>query len=236
MFTEAMAWVQDEFHLRHYQEGLRNRLLRTRKQWQQNLAARFRREGYGISLLDGIGLKKLGTKPPKELVDATLNQIRRNKNLACHHLFQTALKHSGMVAIKSDCKYTSRTCTLCGHRAKATTDVLLTCPACGHQEHRDLRGALNPLQAYVHQPVKLTKQESDIVLDYRGKRSNQNERRTRYEACDTQRVDRRLAHDARRNISRLQQATNHEKRTNRRPQKTTSAQLSAVESAQVEAA
>ena len=216
-FQEADIWRHDELHLRNYQEGLRSRLLRVRTQWQQNLAAWLRRQGYGIVLLDGIRLKKLGTKPPLELADETLDQIRQHKNWACHHKLQRALRRSGMTAIKSKCAYSSRRCTACGHRMKASSDVTLTCPKCGHAEHRDVRGALNPLQDYLGHKVVLTQQGPDHLLDCRGSRPNHQKRRDSYERRHPQQRIQRLAHEVRRAECHARRDAAEAARTNSKP-------------------
>lgn len=161
-------WAKQERHLYDYQEGIRGRVIRARKHFYWNVAAKLA-STYDTLFMDTINLKETRKKSDIGTDDEVNTGVRRQASLASCGILKKCLAESGLNIVESECKNTSRKCQACGTVAGKSSNAVLTCPHCDVTIDRDLRACLNVLQQELGESVYISFEKEDMVMKLRTK-------------------------------------------------------------------
>jgi len=151
-YEDLEDWRKQDKHLWTWQENLRGKVLRRRREVYRVEAARLA-ERYDTVVLTDFDLRDTQRHPSdtstKEEIDAVKWQ---QKAAACSVLRQSirnAITSRGGRVIEVEAKLMSRTCYRCGYAGEWAKPEELehTCPACGSTWDRDFNSTMNMLRA-----------------------------------------------------------------------------------------
>ncbi|MEZ4630394.1 MAG: transposase [Deinococcales bacterium] len=125
---------------RDVNHGIAKELVETAKRTQRGLK---------LEDLKGIrkGAKAKGKSFRKSVHGWSFYQLREFIHYRCERY--------GVVLALVEAKYTSQTCSCCGHRAKESrkSQARFECVQCGYRQHADINAAINISRADVKQPM-----------------------------------------------------------------------------------
>lgn len=150
-------WLRREIHLSRYEAGLRDQLLRHRREIYRQFAAWLASEYWGVSLED-FDLRSVAEKPEAE--EGTNNNTvigGGQRFIASPHSLRLAIEQvcgrEGVRTCRTPTEYTTRECHVCGHRGAFDTgrQMMQHCPACNALWDKGYNAATNILRRGLEQ-------------------------------------------------------------------------------------
>ena len=152
-YALAEAWRYRDHHLWCYEEGVRSRSLRRRKQEfrivAKELAARYR-----TVVLEKFDLGQMARRPETgtEADKGDDDAARAQRQLTAPSELRICLAHAFAEVAQVPAENTTRTCSECGvihaFDAKGSVDRSPPCPECGAAWDQDANAAINMLRSY----------------------------------------------------------------------------------------
>lgn len=140
-------WVKKNNHLFIYESGLRNRMLRSRKDFYRNVAARYAKKYGRLIIEDMIGEHKHGLA---DLAETTNSANKPNANrfkVSPSELVAAMINAFGSTNVKKlDATNTSKICSKCGgicSSEEGASSLYLTCEDCSTVWDRDKNAVQN---------------------------------------------------------------------------------------------
>jgi hypothetical protein len=135
-FTLLDTWEKQDYHLWQWQENLRDKVLRRRREVYRVAAARLA-EQYNTLILEDFDLSKMQRHIAPEAEEVERPAARLQQRIAAPSELRLCLINAftmrGKTVVKLDPAYTTQECHLCGHTEKwdAAASVDHVCPGCG---------------------------------------------------------------------------------------------------------
>lgn len=143
-------WRYRDYHLEHYESGLRRHALNQRRDIYRVVAARLVAK-YDTLVIDDTDLRKFQRSPNPESARVELDVVKRNQRHAAGSELRGALinafKRSGGRVIEVSSHNVTLRCNACGHeQTDRPITIERTCSACGVLWDRDANACKNLLR------------------------------------------------------------------------------------------
>lgn len=142
------AWRQKDKHLYEWQENLRDKLLRRRREEYRIFAAEIART-YGRVQLEDFDLSRVAKVKDDGQGKELPKEARHYRQIAAVSTLRLAIENAcereGVSTQRGNAAYTTQTCQNCGYTYAfdAARELVTTCPACRERIDQDLRAAMN---------------------------------------------------------------------------------------------